>query len=184
MNWVRKYSQLNGPKRSGRGRTPSSFPPLPPTYQRRAVAGEESSDLSQEKIRDLRRRATMLWVDKYRPRSLDKMLVHQDIAQNLKRLVLPRQRGICSSSFFHSVCLIVFFLFVCLLDEVSEHDDCPHLLFYGPSGSGKKTLIMAVVKQMFGAGAEKVRFFLLNLSLLIYLIFFFEFEKKILFLYC
>lgn len=73
--------------------------------------------------------------------------------------------------------MIVFF-FVCLLDEVSEHDDCPHLLFYGPSGSGKKTLIMAVVKQMFGAGAEKVRFFLLNLSLLIYLFFFFNLKKK------
>lgn len=110
MNWVRKYSELNGPKRSGRGKTPSSFPPLPPTYQRRAVAGEESSDLSQEKIRDLRRRATMLWVDKYRPRSLDKMLVHQDIAQNLKRLVLPRQRGIYSSSFF-SFCLFDCFFF-------------------------------------------------------------------------
>jgi hypothetical protein len=30
------------------------------------------------------------------------------------------------------------------------------LLFYGPSGSGKKTLIMALLRQMFGPGAEKV----------------------------
>lgn len=44
MNWVRKYTLLNGPKRFGRGKTPTSFPPLPPTYQRRAVAGEESSE--------------------------------------------------------------------------------------------------------------------------------------------
>lgn len=42
--------------------------------------------------------------------------------------------------------------------QVSEQD-CPHLLFYGPSGSGKKTLILALIKQMFGAGAEKVHFF-------------------------
>jgi DNA polymerase III delta prime subunit len=42
--------------------------------------------------------------------------------------------------------------------QVSEQD-CPHLLFYGPSGSGKKTLILALIKQMFGAGSEKVRFF-------------------------
>ncbi|XP_031474425.1 replication factor C subunit 3 isoform X1 [Nymphaea colorata] len=67
----------------------------------------------------------MLWVDKYRPKTLDKMTVHEDIAKNLKKLV-------------------------------SEHD-CPHLLFYGPSGSGKKTLIMALLRQMFGPGAEKVK---------------------------
>lgn len=39
--------------------------------------------------------------------------------------------------------------------QVAEQD-CPHLLFYGPPGSGKKTLIMALIKQMFGAGVEKV----------------------------
>ena len=46
--------------------------------------------------------------------------------------------------------------------QVSEQD-CPHLLFYGPSGSGKKTLILALIKQMFGAGAEKVHFLNINL---------------------
>lgn len=30
----------------------------------------------------------MLWVDKYRPKTLDKVLVHEDIAQNLKKLVI------------------------------------------------------------------------------------------------
>lgn len=30
----------------------------------------------------------MLWVDKYRPKTLDKVLLHQDIAQNLKKLVI------------------------------------------------------------------------------------------------
>ncbi|KAF5184743.1 Replication factor c subunit [Thalictrum thalictroides] len=67
----------------------------------------------------------MLWVDKYRPKTLDKMIVHDDIAENLKKLVTEQ--------------------------------DCPHLLFYGPSGSGKKTLIMAVLRQMYGASAEKVK---------------------------
>ncbi|KAJ0966376.1 hypothetical protein J5N97_027514 [Dioscorea zingiberensis] len=67
----------------------------------------------------------MLWVDKYRPRTLDKIIVHEEIAQNLKKLV--------------------------------SEQDCPHLLFYGPPGSGKKTLIMALLKQMFGPGAEKVK---------------------------
>ncbi|XP_074560784.1 replication factor C subunit 5-like [Curcuma longa] len=67
----------------------------------------------------------MLWVDKHRPRSLDKILAHEDIAQNLKKLVTEQ--------------------------------DCPHLLFYGPTGSGKKTLIVALLNEMFGPGVEKVK---------------------------
>ncbi|CAK9319631.1 unnamed protein product [Citrullus colocynthis] len=67
----------------------------------------------------------MLWVDKYRPKTLDQITVHQDVAQNLKKLVTEQ--------------------------------DCPHLLFYGPSGSGKKTLVMALIRQMFGASADKVK---------------------------
>ncbi|KAK4736304.1 hypothetical protein R3W88_000001 [Solanum pinnatisectum] len=64
----------------------------------------------------------MLWVDKYRPKTLDKVTVHQDVAQNLRKLV----------------------------------SDCPLLHFYGPSGSGKKTLIMALLRQIFGPSADKV----------------------------
>ncbi|XP_021776051.1 replication factor C subunit 3 [Chenopodium quinoa] len=67
----------------------------------------------------------MLWVDKYRPKNLDKVLIHEQTAQNLKKLVTEQ--------------------------------DCPHLLFYGPPGSGKKTLIMALLREMFGPSAEKVR---------------------------
>lgn len=33
----------------------------------------------------------MLWVDKYRPKTLDKVLVHEEIAQNLKKLVIVDQ---------------------------------------------------------------------------------------------
>ncbi|XP_060177689.1 replication factor C subunit 3 isoform X1 [Lycium barbarum] len=67
----------------------------------------------------------MLWVDKYRPKTLDKVTVHHDVAQNLQKLV--------------------------------AEGDCPHLLFYGPSGSGKKTLIMALLRQIFGPSADKVK---------------------------
>lgn len=67
----------------------------------------------------------MLWVDKYRPHTLDKMMVHVDQAQHLKNLI--------------------------------AQGDCPHLLFHGPSGAGKKTLIMALLREMYGAGAEKVK---------------------------
>lgn len=45
-----------------------------------------------------------------------------------------------------------------LLVQVAEQD-CPHLLFYGPSGSGKKTLIIALIRQIFGPSADKVPHF-------------------------
>ncbi|KAK3285718.1 Replication factor C (RF-C) subunit [Cymbomonas tetramitiformis] len=43
------------------------------------------------------------------------------------------------------------------LKSLVASGDCPHLLFYGPSGCGKKTLVLAMLREMFGPGVEKLK---------------------------
>ncbi|KAK2170105.1 hypothetical protein LSH36_4g05070 [Paralvinella palmiformis] len=66
-----------------------------------------------------------LWVDKYRPNSLNKLDYHKDQAAHLRKLV--------------------------------QCGDFPHLLIYGPSGSGKKTRIMCLLRELYGSGVTKLR---------------------------
>lgn len=66
-----------------------------------------------------------LWVDKYRPKSLDQLDYHESITRNLKAL--------------------------------ASTGDFPHLLVYGPPGSGKKTRIYATLNELFGAQVEKLK---------------------------
>eukprot|EP00919_Chromeraceae_sp_WS-2016_P045958 GHVR01109303.1.p1 GENE.GHVR01109303.1~~GHVR01109303.1.p1 ORF type:complete len:178 (+),score=33.82 GHVR01109303.1:50-583(+) len=67
----------------------------------------------------------MLWVDKYRPRTLDDLLCHSKITSLLKGL--------------------------------NESKEFPHLLFYGPPGGGKKTRVLAFLREVFGEGVFKVK---------------------------
>lgn len=67
----------------------------------------------------------MLWVDKYRPLYLDEFILHDDLANDLKKFPL--------------------------------YGDFTHLLFHGPSGSGKKTLVMAFLRKLYGSQIDKAR---------------------------
>ena len=43
------------------------------------------------------------------------------------------------------------------LYKIAQTSDLPHLLFYGPSGAGKKTRISCLLREIFGPGVEKMR---------------------------
>ena len=38
-----------------------------------------------------------------------------------------------------------------------ESGDFPHMMFYGPSGAGKKTRVLATLRELYGAGVSRVR---------------------------
>ena len=36
-----------------------------------------------------------------------------------------------------------------ILQKLAASDDCPHILLYGPSGSGKRTLIKCLLQELY-----------------------------------
>ncbi|KAK9454144.1 P-loop containing nucleoside triphosphate hydrolase protein [Dipodascopsis uninucleata] len=66
-----------------------------------------------------------LWVDKYRPKSLDTLSYHGELSVRLASL--------------------------------AASSDFPHLLVYGPSGAGKKTRVVATLKELYGPGVHKLK---------------------------
>ena len=40
-----------------------------------------------------------------------------------------------------------------ILERLCEQNDLPHLLFYGPNGGGKRTMIKCTLNALFGEGA-------------------------------
>ena len=43
------------------------------------------------------------------------------------------------------------------LELLVKGGDFPHLLVYGPPGAGKKTRVMCLLRELYGAGVERLR---------------------------
>ena len=68
-----------------------------------------------------------LWIDKYRPRDIQTLDINKDQQNTLQTML--------------------------------ENSKCniPHLLMYGPSGSGKKTRVMAILREIYGNAVDKIK---------------------------
>lgn len=51
------------------------------------------------------------------------------------------------------------------LKALASSGDFPHLLVYGPSGAGKKTRVLVLLHELFGAGVEKMKIDVRNFQL-------------------
>ena len=95
----------------------------------------------------------MLWVDNFRPNTLEKLDYNQPLTEQLKKLVID------FALFLHQIVSYLFFILLFSFRQSREQassGDFPHLLVYGPSGAGKKTRVSAVLKELYGPGVEKV----------------------------
>lgn len=50
------------------------------------------------------------------------------------------------------------------LINLCSQGDFPHLMFYGPSGAGKKTRIICLLRELYGPGVERLRNEVMNFT--------------------
>lgn len=70
----------------------------------------------------------MLWVDKYRPKTLAEMDFHPELSERLVKIAGKERR-----------------------------ESMPHMLIAGPPGAGKSTRVHALLREIYGPGADQVK---------------------------
>lgn len=97
----------------------------------------------------------MLWVDKHRPLTLEKLDYHASLSTRLGKVV-----QFTAAAPTHALLPPPLHTDSHAAPARDKHQaaagELPHMLFYGPSGAGKKTRIMALLRAIFGSGVEKV----------------------------
>ena len=106
---------------------------------------------------------TMLWVDKHRPNQLDKLDYHEVRAIDSRPVCAffpasepaahfgTRHRMTPGRRFLLRACVILVQELTSQLRRVADKENVhkmSHLLFYGPSGAGKKTRVMALLREV------------------------------------
>lgn len=100
--------------------------------RKRAVTVKKSAKASQNYNEDLEPRICVvepLWADKFRPRSFEQLTFHEEINERLCDMV----------------------------ESKHARASLPHLIFYGPNGSGKRTRVQCLLQRLYRLTPEEIQ---------------------------